>query len=88
MVEGLAIIKRRRSKGSIAKSLTIEIVLVVFALFSDNVRAFLIMCQRVRDLPSAGHPRCRPASRGPACGPPSARARALRHVGRVGPKAV
>ena len=48
MVEGLAVVKRRRSEGSVAKSLTIEIVLVVFALFSDNARAFLLMCQRAR----------------------------------------
>ena len=54
MVEGLAIVKRRRSEGSIAKSLTIEIVLVVFALFSDNARAFLQECQCVGFL-AAGH---------------------------------
>jgi len=48
MVEGLAVVKRRRSEGSVAKSLTIEIVLVVFALFSDNARAFLLMCQRAQ----------------------------------------
>ena len=46
MVEGLAIVKRRRSEGSIAKSLSIEIVRVVFVLFSDNARAFLQECQR------------------------------------------
>jgi len=44
MVEGLAVVKRRRSKGSIAKLLSIEIVCVVFVLFSDNTRAFLQDC--------------------------------------------
>ena len=33
--------KVKISKGSIAKSLSIEIVRVVFALLSDNVRMFL-----------------------------------------------
>ena len=46
MVEGLAVVKRRRSEGSIVKSLSIEIIRVVFALFSDNARAFLQECQR------------------------------------------
>ena len=36
MVEGLAVVKRRRSEGSIVKSLSIEIVRVVFALLPDN----------------------------------------------------
>ena len=48
MVEGLAIVKRRRSEGSVAKSLSIEIVRVVFALLYDNARTFLQECQRAR----------------------------------------
>ena len=54
MVEGLAVVKRRRSEGSVAKSLTIEIVRVVFALLSDNARAFLQECQCARGLPAVG----------------------------------
>ena len=69
MVEGLAVVKRRRSEGSVAKSLSIEIVRVVFALLSDNARAFLQECQRARGLPTVGH----------------LRAWATPHVGRVGP---
>ena len=54
MVEGLAVVKRRKCNGFVAKSLTIEIVRVVFALLSDNARAFLQECQRARELPAVG----------------------------------
>ena len=40
--------KVKRYKGSIVKSLSIETVRVVFALLSDNTRAFLQECQRAR----------------------------------------
>ena len=38
--------KVKRYEGSVPKSLSIEIVRVVFALLSDNARAFLQECQR------------------------------------------
>ena len=47
--------KVKRYEGSVAKSLSIEIVCVVFALLSDSARAFLQECQRARGLPIAGH---------------------------------
>ena len=52
--------KVKRYEGSVAKSLSIEIVRVVFALLSDNARAFLQECQRTRVLPAVGHvgPKC------------------------------
>ena len=59
MVKGLAIVKRRRSEGSVAKSLSIEIVRVVFALLFNNARAFLQECRCAQ----ASSPRA--ASRGP-----------------------
>ena len=40
-----AVVKRRKCNGFVAKSLTIEIVRVVFALLSDNARAFFQECQ-------------------------------------------
>ena len=46
--------KVKRYEGSVAKSLSIEIVRVVFALLSDNARAFLQECQRARELPAVG----------------------------------
>ena len=46
--------KVKRYEGSIAKSLSIEIVRVVFTLLSDNARAFLQECQRARGLPTVG----------------------------------
>ena len=42
----LPLYRGESSEGSVAKSLSIEIVRVVFALFSDNARAFLQECQR------------------------------------------
>ena len=36
--------KVKRYKGSVAKSLSIGIVRVMFALLSDNVRVFLQLC--------------------------------------------
>ena len=36
--------KMKRYEGSVAKSLSIEIVRVVFALLSDNTRVFLQEC--------------------------------------------
>ena len=78
MVEGLAVVKRRRSKGFIAKSLSIEIVCVVFVLFSDNRRAFCKSAS-TRRLPHHGPPHVRgPVPCGPHHGPPCARARAVR----------
>ena len=62
--------KVKRYEDSVAKSLSIEIVRVVFALLSKNARAFLQECQRTRGLPSMGRLR--------AC--------AASHVGRIGPK--
>ena len=62
----------KRYEGSVAKSLSIKIVRVVFVLLSDNARAFLQECQRTCGLPTAGRLR--------ACAAP--------HVGRVGPKSV
>ena len=64
--------KVKRYEGSVAKSLFIEIVPVVFALLSDNVRAFLQECQCARGLPTKGRLRAWAAPR----------------VGRVGPKSV
>ena len=56
MVEGLAVVKRRRSEGSIVKSLSIEIVRVVFTLLFDNTRAFLQECRlRAWAAPRMGH---------------------------------
>ena len=40
--------KVKRYEGSVAKSLSIEIVRVVFALLSDNARVFLQECQHAR----------------------------------------
>ena len=61
--------KVKRYEGSVAKSLSIEIVRVVFALFSNNARVFLQECQRAR----ASSPWAASA-RGPrlAYGPPHA----------------
>ena len=42
--KGPTIVKRRRSEDSVVKSFSIEIVCVVFVLFSDNTRAFLQDC--------------------------------------------
>ena len=39
-------VKVKISEGFVAKSLSIEIVRVVFELFSNNTRAFLKECQR------------------------------------------
>ena len=39
--------KVKRNEGSVAKSLSIEIVRVVFALLSNNARAFLQECQHM-----------------------------------------
>ena len=50
-----AIVKWRKCKGSVAKSLSIEIVRVVFTLLFNNARAFLQECQRAQGLPTAGH---------------------------------
>ena len=47
-------VKVKRYKGSVAKSLSIEIVRVVFALLSYNARVFLQECQRARGLPAMG----------------------------------
>ena len=46
--------KVKRYEGSVAKSLSIEIVRLVLVLLSDNARAFLQECQRGRGLPTAG----------------------------------
>ena len=67
-----AVVKRRKCKGSVEKSLFIEIVRVVFTLLSDNARVFLQECQRARGLPAAGH----------------LHSWAAPSVGRVGPKLV
>ena len=58
--------KVKRYEGSVAKSLSIEIVCVVFALLSNNARAFLQECQRAR-----GAPRHRPPLRMGRIGPKS-----------------
>ena len=50
----LSSVKVKISEGSVAKSLFIEIVRVVFALLSKNARAFLQECQRTRGLPHRG----------------------------------
>ena len=71
-LEDLSGAKVKRYEGSIAKSLSIEIVCVVFALLSDNARAFLQECQHGRGLPTVGRLRAWVAP----C------------VGRVGPKSV
>ena len=42
--------KVKRYEGSVAKSMSIEIVRVVFALLSDNARVFLQECQHTRGL--------------------------------------
>ena len=47
-------VKVKRYEGFVAKSLSIEIVRVVFVLLSDNTRAFLQECQRARELPAMG----------------------------------
>ena len=64
--------KVKRYEGSVAKSLSIEIVRVMFALLSDKTRVFLQEYQRARGLPTVGR----------------LRAWAAPHVGRVGPKSV
>ena len=64
--------KVKRYEGPVAKSLSIEIVHVVFALLFDNARVFLQECQRAQGLPAAGR----------------LRAWATPRVGRVGPKLV
>ena len=46
--------KVKRYEGSVVKSLSIEIIRVVFALLSDNARAFLQECQCARGLPAVG----------------------------------
>ena len=46
--------KVKRYEGSVAKSLSIEIVRVVFTLLSDNARMFLQECQRAPRLPAVG----------------------------------
>ena len=48
-------VKVKRYEGFVAKSLSIEIVCVVFTLLSDNARAFLQECQRMRG-PHRGPP--------------------------------
>ena len=48
-------VKVKRYEGSVAKSLSIEIVRVVFALLSDNARAFLQECLRAWAVPRVGH---------------------------------
>ena len=58
MVEGLAVVKRRRSEGSVAKSLSIEIVRIVFARFSSNARTFLQECERTQGFLAAGRLTC------------------------------
>ena len=45
-------VKVKRYEGSVAKSLSIEIVRVVFVLLSDNARAFLQECQCAGGLPT------------------------------------
>ena len=67
-----AVVKRRKCKGSVAKSLSIEIVRVVFALLSNNTMAFLQECQHACALPATG----------------CLRTWATPRVGRVGPKSV
>ena len=52
--EDLSGAKVKRYEGSVAKSLSIEIVRVVFTLLSDNVRAFLQECQRARAASARG----------------------------------
>ena len=52
--------KVKRYEDSIVKSLSVEIVRVVFALLSDNARAFLQECQRTRRLPAVGRAPCGP----------------------------
>ena len=57
--------KVKRYEGSIVKSLSIEIVHVMFALLSDNVRAFLQECQRAWAPRRGPPPRVGHASLGP-----------------------
>ena len=64
--------KVNRYEGSIAKSLSIEIVRVVFVLLSRNARVFLQKCQSARGLPIVGRLHAWAATR----------------MGRVGPKSV
>ena len=52
--EDLSGAKVKISEGFVAKSLSIEIVRVVFALLSDSAWAFLQECQHARGLPTAG----------------------------------
>ena len=46
--------KVKRSKGSVAKSLSIEIARVVFARFSSNARVFLQECTCTQGFLAAG----------------------------------
>ena len=55
MVEGLAVVERRRSDGFVAKSLTIEIVTWTAGCFAHSPGAFLLMYQHARDSVAAGH---------------------------------
>ena len=64
--------KVKRYEGSVVKSLSIEIVRVVFALLFDNARAFLQECQHVRGLLVVGR----------------LHVWATPRVGRIGPKLV
>ena len=57
--------KVKRYEGSVAKSLSIEIVRVVFVLLSDNARSFLQECQRARAPRRGPASRMDRASRGP-----------------------
>ena len=68
--------------------MSIEIVRVVFALFSDNARAFLLMCQRAWDSPAVGHLSLQAGLAWAMLVGRSARARVASLVGRVGPKLV
>ena len=56
-LEELSGAKVKRYEGSVAKSLSIEIVCVVFTLLSDNARAFLQECQRAWALRRGPPPR-------------------------------
>ena len=71
-LEDLSGAKVKRYESSIAKSLSIEIVRVVFALLFDNARVFLQKCQSARGLPIVGRLHAWAATR----------------MGRVGPKSV
>ena len=61
--------KVKRYEGSVAKSLSIEIVRVVFALLSNNRMVFLQECQCAHGLPAAGRLRVWAAPRVDRVGP-------------------